>query len=160
MVQGVDTAAHPPSTLAAFYARDFRDGLARLARFKRLCTPQLLHIVEARGTGVVSVDWPFATEREPAFSVDITFATVVELGRRGTRRAIAPKRLDLARPGPVSSFHQDYFDCPIRTSASRDRLTLLGADLDRPFPGHNPEVLDILTTALGAAVGELHGPVP
>lgn len=36
MVREVDTAVHPPSSLAAFYARDYRDGLARIARFKRL----------------------------------------------------------------------------------------------------------------------------
>ena len=44
MVQTVDTAVHPPSSLAAFYARDYRDGLTRIARFKRLCTPE--HLVQ------------------------------------------------------------------------------------------------------------------
>ena len=29
------------------------------------------------------------------------------------------------------------------------------ADLDRPFPGHNPELLDMLTPSLSAALGEL-----
>ncbi len=155
MVQAVDTALHPPSSLAAFYARDYRDGLTRLARFKRLCTPEQLQIVEANGDCIISVEWPFAIEAEPAISVDITFATLVELGRRATGRAIVPRRLDLARPGPVSATHADYFGCPIRTGAPRDLLVLDTADLDRPFPGHNPEMLDMLTPALSAALGEL-----
>ena len=32
LVQAADTAVHPPSSLAAFHARDYRDGLARMAR--------------------------------------------------------------------------------------------------------------------------------
>lgn len=139
MVQSVDTAVHPPSSLAAFYARDYRDGLARLARFKRLCTPELLEIAQAGGDCIITVDWPFATGPEPALSVDITFASLVEL----------------ARPGPPSVVHTDYFGCPVETRSARDRLVLDAADLDRPFPGHNPELLALLTPALGAALGEL-----
>jgi len=155
MVREVDTGVHPPSSLAAFYARDYRDGLARLARFKRLCTPEQLQITEAGGDCSVTMDWPFATGPEPALSLDITFATLVELGRRGTGRAIVPRRVELARPGPVSTAHAEYFGCPIRTEAPRNRLVLDAADLDRPFPGHNPEMLEMLTPALGAALHEL-----
>jgi AraC-like DNA-binding protein len=155
MVQSVDTAVHPPSSLAAFYARDYRDGLTRLARFKRLCTPEQLQIVEADGDCAISTEWPFATGAEPAISVDITFATLVELGRRATGRAIVPRRLDLTRTGPVSTVHAEYFSCPIRTGAPRDLLVLEASDLDRPFPGHNPEMLEMLTPALSAALGEL-----
>lgn len=155
MVREVDTAVHPPSSLAAFYARDYRDGLARLARFKRLCTPEQLLIGEAGGACSITVDWPFATGAEPAISVDITFASLVELGRRGTGRAIVPRRVEFARPGPASPAHAEYFDCPIRTEAPRNLLVLDAADLDRPFPGHNPEILEMLTPALSAALSEL-----
>ncbi|WP_142780203.1 AraC family transcriptional regulator [Agrobacterium sp. T29] len=155
MVQSVDTAVHPPSSLAAFYARDYRDGLTRLARFKRLCTPEQLQIVEANGDCIISAEWPFAIAAEPGISVDITFATLVELGRRATGRAIVPRRLDLTRPGPVGAIYADYFGCPIRTEAPRNLLVLDTADLDLPFPGHNPEMLEMLTPALSAALGEL-----
>lgn len=155
MVREVDTAVHPPSSLAAFYARDYRDGLARLARFKRLCTPEQLQISETGGDCSVTMDWPFATGPEPALSVDITFATLVELGRRATGRAIVPRRVEFARPGHVSAAHAEYFGCPVRMEAPRNLLVLDAADLDRPFPGHNPEMLDMLTPALGAALHEL-----
>lgn len=155
LVREVDTALHPPSSLAAFYARDYRDGLARLARFKRLCTPEQLQIAEAGGDCLVTMDWPFATGPEPAFSVDITFATLVELGRRATGRTIVPRRVELARPGPATAAHAEYFGCSIRTEAPRNLLVLDAADLDRPFPGHNPEMLEMLTPVLGAALNEL-----
>src|SRR6202790_2880752 len=33
----IDGGNRPPSTIAAYFARDYRDALARLARFKQLC---------------------------------------------------------------------------------------------------------------------------
>ncbi len=155
MVRSVDTAVHPPSSLAAFYARDYRDGLTRLARFKRLCTPEQLQVIEVGGDCTISTEWSFATAAEPSISVDITFAMLVELGRRATGHTILPRRLDLTRQGPIDAIHAEYFGCPIRTEAPRNLLVLAVADLNRPFPGHNPEMLEMLTPALGAALGEL-----
>jgi AraC-like DNA-binding protein len=155
MVREVDTAIHPPSSLAAFYARDYRDGLARLARFKRLCMPERLQIIEQGSDCLITMEWPFAADAEPLISVDITFASLVELGHRATGKTIVPRRIELARAGPVRQAHQDYFACPIRMDAARNLLVLDRADLDRPFPGHNPEMLAMLTPALGAALGEL-----
>lgn len=155
MVREVETAIHPPSSLAAFHARDYRDGLARLARFKRLCMPEQLHITEARDECTILAEWPFATQAEPDICVDITFASLVELGRRATGRPIVPRRIDYARHGAAHPAHQDYFGCPIRMGMARNLLVLDRADLDHPFPGHNPDMLEMLTPALGAALGEL-----
>jgi AraC-like DNA-binding protein len=155
MVEAADTAAHPPSSLAAFYARDYRDGLARLARFKRLCTPEILTLTETGDDAVVAIGWPHAGGPEPSITVDIAFATLVELGRRGSGQRIVPRRIELTRVGPPESVHAAYFGCPIRFGATRDLLVLDRADLDRPFPGHNPELLTMLTPALSAALGEL-----
>ena len=155
LITGAATAAHPPSILAAFYARDYRDGLHRLARFKRLCTPEQFHIVEASGECLITNAWLYATEPEPAIATDLAFATLVELGRRGTGQYLTPRRLEFLRPGPGHDERQRYFNCDIRYSAPRNALVLNAADLDRPFPGHNPELLDILTPSLAAALGEL-----
>lgn len=155
LVQSADTAVHPPSSLAAFYARDYRDGLLRIARFKRLCSPEQLQVRESADECKIAVEWPYASEPEPAISTDVTFASLVELGRRGTGQHLTPKRVELIRPRPGSDVYQKYFDCPIRYGASRNLLILKPADLDRPFPGHNRELLEILTPALASALGEL-----
>ncbi len=154
-IAGAATAAHPPSILAAFYARDYRDGLHRLARFKRLCTPEQLHIVEAPDECLITKGWLYATEPEPAIATDLAFATLVELGRRGTGQHLTPQRLEFLRLGPGHDEHRRYFGCDIHYGAPRNSLVLKAADLDRPFPGHNPELLDMLTPSLAAAMGEL-----
>ena len=152
---GAATAAHPPSSLAAFHAGDYRDGLQRLARFKRLCSPEQLHIAETADGCVIVNSWLYAEEPKPPIATDATFTHLVELGRRGTGRRLTPRRLELARPGPGPDELRCYFDCEIRYGAARNALVLETADLDRPFPGHNPELLDMLTPSLAAALGEL-----
>ncbi|MBB4571191.1 AraC family transcriptional regulator [Rhizobium leucaenae] len=155
LVREADTAVHPPSTLAAFHARDYRDGLYRVARFKRLCTPEQLSFSEEKGEVSITSDWIYASEPEPAIATDVAFAFLVELGRRGTGQPLAPLRVEFMRVGPKSDVYQAFFGCPIKYGASRNKLVLKSSDLDRPFPGHNPELLEILTPALAAAMGEL-----
>lgn len=155
LVQTTDTSVHPPSSLAAFFARDYRDALQRVARFKRLCTPERMNLAEKNGECVITVDWLYASEAPPSIATDVAFATFVELGRRGTGQHVKPKRIQLVRAKPKSNVIEEYFDCPVRYRASRDSLVLTSADLDRAFPGHNPEMLEMLTPALAAALGEL-----
>jgi AraC-like DNA-binding protein len=155
MVEALDTIAHPPSVLIAFHARDYREGLVRLARFKRLCTPEQLLCDEVKGECKVTVMWPHATEPTPAIAIDVTFATLIELGRRGSGQRITPNRIELARSNPRSDVHHRYFGCPIRFGAAADVLVLKSTDLRAPFPGHNPEMLDLLTPALSSALEEI-----
>jgi len=155
LVEAADTAIHPPSTLAAFHARDYRDGIARVVRFKRLCTPEQLNVADENGECAIDTEWLYATEPTPAVAIDVAFAFLVELGRHGTGQHLIPLRVEFARPDPTSDMHRAYFGCPVRYHAPRDRLILKSADLDRPFPGHNPELLEIITPALAAALGEL-----
>lgn len=155
LVREADTTVHPPSTLAAFHARDYRDGLYRVARFKRLCTPEQLSFNEEKGEVSITSDWIYASEPEPGIATDVAFAFLVELGRRGTGQPLAPLRVEFMSAGPKSDLHQAFFGCPIKYGATRNKLVLKSSDLDRPFPGHNPELLDILTPALAAAMGEL-----
>lgn len=155
LVQSTETAAHPPSSLAAFFARDYRDGLHRTARFKHLCTPEEMRFSEQQDGCTVTITWLYAPGPVPGILVDVAFASLVELGRRGTGLHLKPILVDFQRPGPISEAHQSYFDGPIRCGAPCDALVLASEDLDRPFPGHNPELLEILTPALASALGEL-----
>lgn len=156
LVETADTAMHPPSTLVAFYARDYRDGLHRIARYKNLCAPERLHFSEGkRGEFEIASAWVHATEPAPAIVADVTFAFLLELGRRGTGKRLTPVRVEFQRAGETTDVHRAYFDCPIRFGAPVDKLVLKSEDLDRPCPGHNPELLQILTPALASALGEI-----
>lgn len=155
MTVETDTAMHPPATMSAFFARDYRDGLHRLARFKRLCTPEELSVTESDGEARIAVRWLHTDEAEPDAAADITFAALLELGRRGTGRHVTPVRVEMIRRGPVSDVHRSYFNAPIRTGCSQNAMVLKRDDLDLPFAGHNPELLAILEPALAASLGEI-----
>jgi AraC-like DNA-binding protein len=155
MIRQAETSVHPPSTLAAFYAPDYRGGLERLSRFKRLCTPEILSLQEEAGTCTLTVDWLHGAEPEPAVSIDITFATIVELGRRSSGKAVRPIGVEFARAGPRAPDYEDYFNAPVRFGAARDALILERTDLDLPFMGHNPELLAMLTPTLGQTLQAL-----
>lgn len=155
MVDASDTAGHQPAFLAACYAADFRDAVSRVARFKGLGSCERFHFEERNGEFSILKDWPHAAEPEPALLIDLTFAYLLELGRRGTGQQITPIRIDFARSGPRTDVHPAYFGCPIRHGAPCNTLVLRSVDLDRPFPGHNAEFLDLVTPALSAALGEL-----
>lgn len=155
IVEASDKAGHQPAFLAACYAATFRDAVARVARFKGLGACELFRFEEHNGEFSIFKDWPHATEPEPALLIDLSFAYLLELGQKGTGQDIKPLRIDFARTGPETEVHPAYFRCAIRYGAPCNKLVLRSVDLDRPFPGHNSEFLDLLTPALAAAIGEL-----
>ena len=154
LVEASDAAGHQPLFLAACYAANYKDGLARIARFKRFGSPEILHQKECDREVVISREWFYATEPEPGVFVDVSFGLLVALGRKGTDQPLSPLRVDFSRPGPASDAHRRFFNCPITFDAPCNALVLKSKDLDRPFPGHNAEILDMLTPALKAALGD------
>lgn len=155
MTTQTENAAHPPATMSAFFARDYRDGLHRLARFKRLCTPEELTVEESGAECRISVRWLQTDEAEPDSVADVILASVLELGRRGTGQHICPLRVEMTRSATPGDTHRSYFHAPIRTNAAQNAVILARRDLDRPFVGHNPELLAMLEPALAASIGEI-----
>lgn len=158
MVRDTPSAKHKMAFLAALYGADYRDGIARYSRFKRLCSPDQIGIEERKGSVSFTIQWPSGTGPAPYISVDAGFALVLELGRRGTGKQLVPVELSLRRPAPTPETHSIYFGCPIHYSADRDELTVSAADLDLPFLEHNPDVLHMMTPGLTAAMRELVAP--
>jgi hypothetical protein len=76
--------------------------------------------------------------------IDAVFALVTELGRRGTKRRLNPKRIELTRPAERENRFEEYFGCPVKYCTTRDALILRAADLELPFVTHNDELLQML----------------
>jgi AraC-like DNA-binding protein len=152
MVEQTSTANHKLAFLTASFAVNYRDGLERIVRFKRICSPEKMRFEDSGGTVSLVTDWPPYTGAEPALSVDASFAMIVELGRRGSGKRIVPVLVEYARMGLSSAVHEDFYGCPVRFGADRDRLVLKFSDMEMPFVGHNPEMLSIMTPALTAAL--------
>lgn len=146
---GLEGAVMPPSFLAAYHARDFRDALQRVARFKRLCAPEDVLIEEQADRCEISVEWTHAEEQTiPPVLVDATMSSLLELGRNGTATPLSPLVVELARPESARAEYESYFGCRVRFSAKRNCLIFRRADLDLPFASYNAELLEILIPEL------------
>ncbi|MFT9847099.1 AraC family transcriptional regulator ligand-binding domain-containing protein [Aneurinibacillus sp. REN35] len=149
-----ETAHYPPTVTATYHARDYRDALKRMARYKQLCPPESLRITEEGEHCTIELDWLNTEQPGPPMLVGITLAFLLELGRRGTGQPLTAKFVEFSYPMGDVQVLEAYFGCRIQIGANCNRLTLHRADLDRPFVSYNAELLEILTPILDQSLDE------
>jgi AraC-like DNA-binding protein len=141
---------YDPIAIAALYTRSAREALHRLARYKELTCPERIDVTEDGTEYRVQFVWLAARETEPALLVDLCFACVVAIMRRGTGRTIAPRRIELLRPPAHRSVYEAHFGCPVTFSAPRNAIVFDVRDVDQPFVTHNPDLLGMVAPQLEA----------
>src|SRR5882762_9469849 len=85
---------YDPISIAALYARSFRDALQRMARYKQLTCPEEIRIAERGDECAVQFLWLLADEIEPALLIDGCFAARARSRppkARGTEPHIRPR---------------------------------------------------------------------
>ncbi len=149
-----ETAHYPPAILATYHARDYRDALKRMARYKQLCPPESLHITEEGEYCTIELGWLNNEQPVPPVLIGITLAFLLELGRRGTGQPLTGGLVEFSHSmGDIQAL-QAYFRCCIRDNVNNNRLTLHRADLNRPFISYNEDLLEILTPVLEQTLDE------
>jgi AraC-like DNA-binding protein len=153
---GIKLGAEPrierydPIAIAAVSARSFRDALQRLARYKQLVCPEQLRIVERGSECRVQFRWLLAQQTEPRMLVDVCFARVLDIARRGTGLAVVPTRLEL-RGSPVNrAMYEAHFGCPAAFDSRQNAIVFARHDLDRPFLTYNPDLFATVAPQLEA----------
>lgn len=149
-----ETAHYPPTVLATYHARDYRDALKRMARYKQMCPPESLHITEGGEKCTIELDWLYTEQPGPPMLVGITLAFLLELGRRGTGQPLMAKFVEFTHSMGDLQALEAYFGCHIRIGANCNRLTLHRRNLDLPFVSYNEELLEILTPVLDKSLDE------
>jgi len=149
---------YDPIAIAALCARSFRDALERLARYKQLTCPERIRLVERAHECAVHFDWLLAHEPEPALLVDVCFARVLSVGRRGTGRAINPKRVEFQRGAEHCEMYEAHFRCPVKFQAGQNALVFTRGDMDQPFRTHNADMLAVVAPQLEAELRQQLAP--
>lgn len=145
----LEGAVMPLAFVAAYHARDFRDALQRVARFKRLCAPEDVLLTESGERGELCINWPHAGAAvAPSSLVDATMASFVELGRSGTGEHLTPLKVELRRPVVSRPELERYFGCQVIFNAKVNRITFRQEDLDKRFATYNKDLLDVLAPEL------------
>jgi AraC-like DNA-binding protein len=141
---------YDPVAIAAVSARSFRDALQRLARFKQLTCPEELHVTERRDESRVEFRYLLAHKTEPPLLVDLAFAWVVGIARRGTGGLVNPRRIELRAATGNRHMYEAHFGCPAAFDARRNTIVFAKADLDRPFLTHNADLFATVAPQLEA----------
>lgn len=145
---------YDPVAIAALCTRTFRDALQRLARYKQLTCPEKIEMLERRNEYIVRFIWLLSHEQEPSILIDLCFAWIVSIARRGTGTSLSPKRVELNRPVENREMYESHFQCPIQFRANQNRLVFHKADIDKPFLTQNSELLAMVAPQLEAELDQ------
>jgi AraC-like DNA-binding protein len=141
---------YDPIAIAAVSARSLRDALERLARYKQLVCPEELRVVERGDECRLQFRWLLAQETEPPVLVDLCFAFVLDIARRGTGTAVRPRRLELRGAARSRRLYEGHFGCPAMFDARQNAIVFARTDVDRPFLTHNPDLFATIAPQLEA----------
>jgi AraC-like DNA-binding protein len=148
---------YDPIRITALSARSFRDALQRIARYKQLTCPEEIRVVERGNECTVQFVWLQAHEKEPAFLVDMCFAWIVAIARRGIGRPLSPKRVEFQRTSAHREMYEAHFRCPVKFKANHNALIFSKADMELPFVTYNSELLAVVAPQLEAELAEQLG---
>ncbi|WP_178024843.1 AraC family transcriptional regulator [uncultured Paenibacillus sp.] len=149
-----DSDHYPPTVLATYHARNYRDALYGMARYKPMCPPETLQVNEAGSRCTLELKGGSGEPSSPSVLIGTTMAFLLELGRRGTGQPIKARSVEFSGPvGDVKAL-EAYFGCRVTTGSTGNRLMLDRRDLDRPFVSYNQELLEILTPVLDLSLDE------
>lgn len=141
---------YDPVAIAALCTRSFRDALARIARYKQITCPESIDVVEQGDESCIHFNFLLAQAEEPAILIDVCFAWLLSLARRGMGERIIPIRVEFRRSPSHQQTYERYFEAPVRFNCPQNALVFSKADLDKPFVTHNADLLAAVAPQLEA----------
>lgn len=145
---------YDPVAIAALCASSLGDALERMARYKQLTCPEAIHITRHGDECHVRFEWLLSDEAEPAILIDLCFAWVVEIARRGSGGKVRPRRIELEREEAARPAYEQHFGCQLSFGQRQNVLVFDAADLEPPFVTHNAEMLAAVAPQLEAELQE------
>jgi len=141
---------YDPIAIVAVCTRSFRDAIGRISRYKQLTCPEKIDLVERGNESAVHFTWLLAEEEEPAMLIDVCFAWILSIARRGTGRPIHPKRVEFHRPEAHRAMYEKHFQCSIKFRAAKNVLVFHKPDMDAAFLTYNADLLAAVAPQLEA----------
>ena len=157
LIASMDSGNMPPSFLVAYHAKDLRDAIQRVARYKSLCTPEELYIHEIDEDLSITIEWPFEDLLAPNALIDATLSSILSLAREGTATTVQASKIMLTRQEFIPN--TIFAECPIQCNAEKNQIFFHQKDLALPFYRYNQELLKILDQALQSELQKLSAKV-
>ena len=156
LLVGSETLPHEQTiaSLAALHSPTLGEGLAKLARYKRLVCPEKITIDIVRREARLRFEWLLAESNPPPVLTDAMFAGIVSLAQRGAGEAVRPLRLELTRRRAHEAMLRPHFECEVRFDAPFDVLVFHAADLALPLATRNAQLMALVVPGLEAALSQ------
>lgn len=156
LIPTITTNGFPAALFIPFVARNLHDALSYARNYAKLNQPEYLKYETSGGEFYISSEWIYATASVPPIAADLSFSYLMEVARRGSRRHIVPRRVELKRDAPRDRQHEVYFGCRVHFNAPRNVLVLNRDDLDSDFLDYNADLIKIILPALENSLRDLH----
>lgn len=143
-----------PSILASLCSPNLEVALRRLAGYKALIGPLVLHIDLQPGFLEVRVEFPLTIASWPSSSAMTDLVFFTQLARLATRKRNCPLRVQLPNPPDDLHPYQEYFGCSV---SAGDDISIRFSDSDsrRPFLTANHAMWEFFRPLLDKRLSEL-----
>lgn len=150
----ISVEAFDPPIFAALCSPDLNTALERIARYKPLIGPMVLHVEAGRAKTTMTIEWPATTTPAPAVLVQTELVFYVQLARIATRERICPLEVWSAHlPERVEAFTQ-FFGVQVKKGRAA-RLVFRGEDAARPFLTANEKMWEVFEPDLRRRLSDL-----
>ena len=143
-----------PSLFAAMCSPDLLTAVNRIGRYKRLMSPQRMHVEVARNSVTVTKEWIETAVSPPVSLVVMELVFLLQLARMATREKIRPLRVAMPNPPKSASAYEECLGVPIR-KGKQHLIRFSMADAVRPFLTANEAMWDTFEPELRRRLAEL-----
>ncbi|BBP70764.1 AraC family transcriptional regulator [Pseudomonas sp. Seg1] len=152
--RAITAEAFDPPIFASLCSPNLEVALRRLAGYKALIGPLLLHIDQQPGYLEVRVEFPLTVPSWPSSCAMTDLVFFTQLARLATRKRICPLRVQL--PNPPDNLHPylEFFGCPV-VSGQEIAIRFSDSDSRRPFLTANQAMWEFFRPLLDKRLSEL-----
>jgi AraC-like DNA-binding protein len=141
-------------SLAALSAPTLAEAMDRVARYKQIACPEEIQITRGEHESSVCFRWLLAKGQVPHVLVDLCFAWIATLAKRGTNGAIAPVRIEFSGERGDAAAYAAHFGCAVVFDAPADVVVFRSSDFTHRFGTHNADLLAMLVPQLDAELAD------
>ena len=150
----ISVEAFDPPVFAALCSPDLNTALQRIALYKRLVLPMVLHVGIGGRVTTLEIEWLDATVEPPASLVAAELVFFVQLARIGTRTKLCPLEVKAPSPLKPENGYAEYFGVAVGQGVL-PKIVFNAEDAWQPFLTANEKMWEFFEPGLKKRLSEI-----
>ena len=143
-----------PPIFAALCSADLNTGLERIARYKKLIAPMVLHLDVGNSATTLELEWLEATVKPPVSLVAFELVFFVKFSRIATKIEITPLSISAPNPPEHEKDFSEFFGVDVQPGSS-PRIAFKAEDARLPFIIANEKMWQFFEPELRKRLSEI-----